>query len=136
MQGSKLLVDIGRRNITQNILVLAILIGLVIAGWLAGHILRYSIPALWHPPIQEVDPQIKTGYEFKSEGIRRQAVLTENPQLSQMRIYLGKMQLLPLEGCVGDTYYTSLPAKCRSGDGELVQVGGVDRNVIVIPKGR
>ena len=128
--------DIGKRNIARNILVLAILIGLVITGWLAGHILRYSTPALWHPPIQEIEPSIKIGSKFEFEGVRRLVVFTENPQLSQVRAYFGGMQLLPLEHCVGNTYYTSLPAKCRSVNGELAQVGGVDRNFIVIPKGR
>jgi hypothetical protein len=119
-------------KIILNLLVLITVIGLVITGWLIGHTLRYSNPALWHPPIEEINPQIKTGFE--SEGIRRQAVLMGNPSLRALNrewtLILGEV----LSGnCVGNTYYTSLPAKCRSADGSLVRVTGDGSTVIYIP---
>ena len=111
----------------RNILVLATLVGLVLFSWLFGHILRYSIPALWHPPLQETDPQIKVGVEFDLEGIRRMAVFTGiaaanvSPQ-SQLPAGLGAQPAM----CLGFTYYTSLPAKCRTVDGRLVAVTEFD----------
>ena len=118
----------------RNLLVLTTLIGMVLLGWLVGHVLRYSIPAfqLQHPPIQEFDPHIKNGLEF--EGIRRQAVLMGIPAMgaitSEGPVILGE---LIFEGCVGNTYYTSLPAKCRTAGGQLVQVGGGQQGVILLP---
>ena len=78
--------------------------------------------------IEEVDPRIKTGYEFEIEGIRRLVVFPEISLAPQVRIYPGEGQINFMDGCVGNTYYTSLPAKCRSLDGRLVRVGGVDSN--------
>ena len=48
----------------RNILVLIVVIGLVLGGWLAGHILRYSNPMFWHPPIEEIVPVEKIGMHF------------------------------------------------------------------------
>ena len=114
----------------SNVLILAALVGSVSLGWLAGHILRYSLPALWHPPIQETNPQIKTGYEFEFVG--RPSVIRplENPGV---QIYNSGELLKPPERCMGMTYYTSLPAKCRSVSGELVQVGESPWKIILGP---
>lgn len=102
----------------SNVLILAALAGTTSLGWLAGHILRYSIPALWHPPIQEMNPQIKNGYQFEFEG--EPFILT--PQESPWaRIYIGGAQMEPPKRCLGYMYYTSLPTKCRFVDGELVR---------------
>lgn len=121
----------------RNILVLAVLVGLVLLSWLLGHILRYSLPALWHPPIQETDPQIKVGYEVEFEGIRRFVLF---PGLEPVNIpvqapFGDGWAALPAE-CLGYTYYTSLPAKCRAVDGRLVQVREPGLNVFGIPQGR
>jgi len=110
--------------VVWKLLVLAAVIGMVLFGWLAGHILRYSTLEFWHPPIEEINPRIKTGVEFDSEDIRRLAMLPENLQATQLRVYPGEGQINLFDGCVGNTYYTSLPAKCRSADGRLVRVGG------------
>ena len=116
-------------------LVLFTVIGLVLTGWLVGHILRFSNPALWHPPTEEINPQIKIGSE--SEGIRREVVLMGNPSL---RALARERILVPGEvlsgDCVGNIYYTSLPAKCRSANGRLVQVGGNESHIILIPGDR
>jgi hypothetical protein len=122
-------------KLVKNILVLITVTGFAVTGWLVGHILRYSNPALWHPPIEQIDPQIKNGFEF--EGIRREVVFTRNLALrvfpNEGRFYLGQVLLNP---CAGNTYYTSLPAKCRSADGKLVRVGGVEASVLVTPGDR
>ena len=107
----------------RNLLCLAALIATISLGWLAGHVLRYSIPTLWHLPIEEIDPRIKTGYEFELEGIRPLAALPESSPVPQVRVYFGGLQVNLLERCVGSTYYTSLPAKCRSVEGRLVRIG-------------
>ena len=68
-----------------NVLVLVALIGTVLFGWLAGHILRYSNPAFWHPPIQETNPHIENGYQFEFEGEH----LVLPPQASSwVRVYV------------------------------------------------
>jgi hypothetical protein len=109
---------------------MAALVGTVSLGWLAGHILRYSLPALWHPPIQETNPQIKNGYEFEFEG--ESFILT--PQESPwVRVYIGGAQVESPDRCMGYTYYTSLPAKCRSVNGELVRVGESPWEIILVP---
>ena len=126
-----------RVEVIRNVLILAALIGLVLFSWILGHILRYSIPALWHPPIQETDPQVRYGIELEFEGIRRLAVLPEmTPANTQAQTYILEVQITLPERCLGYTYYTSLPAKCRTVDGRLVQVGGIESNVILIPQSK
>lgn len=116
----------------RNVLVLIAVVGLILAGWLAGHIFRHLTPYYQHPPIEEIDPHIKNGFE--AEGIRRQVVFTESPVT---RIFTSEGSLLLgevlLENCVGNTYYTSLPAKCRSADGRLVRVEENGVYIVTIP---
>jgi len=123
MPGFKPLAEVGRSSFPRNLIILAVLIGTVLVGWLAGHILRFSIPALWHPPIEEIDPRIKTGFELELEGERIILTPQENAWI----------RVESLERCPGYTYYTSLPAKCRSVDGELVRVGENQREIILVP---
>jgi hypothetical protein len=115
-----------------NLLVLAALTGTVLLGWLAGHILRYSIPAFWHPPIRETDPHIKTGFEMELEGERSLLRLQANPWV---RGFSAGTQAEPQGRCPRLTYYTSLPAKCRTIDGQLVRVEGGQQGTILIPGG-
>ena len=112
-----------RPKFILNLLVLTTVIGLVLTGWLAGHILRFSIPAYYHqqPPNPEVNPKIKIGYEFEFEGEPFVVVSPEGNPLVQ--VFLSEGQMIPLERCLGATYYTSLPAKCHTADGKLVRVG-------------
>lgn len=121
-------------KLTKNLLVLITVIGFALTGWLVGHILRHAIPALQfqHPPIEEVDPTIKNGFE--SEGIRRQAVLMGRPVVQAIpgEGLLSLREAL-FQGCFGNTYYTSLPAKCRSADGKLVIVENSQRLRVLSP---
>lgn len=130
MPGFNLTVNINKQSFARNLLVLAALIGTVALGWLAGHILRYSIPALWHPPIQEMNPQIRNGYEFEFEDERFILTPQENPWV---RVYIGRTRVELQERCLGITYYTSLPAKCQSVDGNLVGVEGLQMRVVITP---
>ena len=123
----------------QKLLVLFTVIGLVLAGWLTGHILRHSIleDQFRHPPIPEVDPHIKNGYDIEFEGIRRLAVLTGNPAVDVISgkgtLFLGQVFL---SQCSGNTYYTSLPAKCHSADGSLIRVGGTEPDFYLFPSNK
>jgi len=116
-------------KLIHNYLVFTAVVGLVFTGWLAGHILRHTTPAIQHPPVQELDPHIKNGFE--PEGIRREGVLTG------IGVFISAGSAIPgefaFESCFGSTYYTSLPAKCRSASGELVQVGGTETERLFIP---
>jgi hypothetical protein len=124
-----------RVQVMRNIFVLTALIGLVLFSWLLGHILRYSIPTLWHLPIQQTDPHIKNGDEFEVDGIRHLAVLPGlAPVTTQVQFEPNAEQAAPPEECLSFTYYTSLPAKCWTSDGRFVRVGGVETNVFVIPR--
>lgn len=120
-------------KLIRNLLVLITVVGLVLTGWLVGHILRHLTPSYRHPPIEEIDPHIENGLDF--EGIRRQVVLTGNPASSAFVIEgpLYLEQFLSNQ-CLGSTYYTSLPAKCRSADGELVILGGWLQRQLVAPQ--
>lgn len=126
-------------RLIQNLLILVTVIGFAFTGWLAGHILRHSIPEYQfrHPPIPEITPKIKNGYESEFEGIRRMVVLSENSAVyvfaNEGTIYL---EQVILDQCHGNTYYTSLPAKCRSVDGRLVQAGGPQLEQLLIPWGK
>ncbi len=116
-----------------NLLVLIALTSAVLFGWLAGHILRFSIPVyqLQHPPIPEFDPNIKNGYEFELQGIRRLAVLTESSVVGVITdTGVFNLERMPLEQCLSTTYYTSLPAKCHNANGDLVRVGEAGSNII------
>jgi len=115
----------------RNLLVLIAVIGLVLAGWLTGHILRHITPAYQHPPIQEIDPQIKTGYFIGPDG---QFTIVGSVDGLEGQVFSGQAQFNLQAGCMGLTYFTSLPAKCLTPDGKLVRVGGIEANVIVIPK--
>ena len=118
----------------RNVLVLAILVGLVLFSWLLGHILRYSIPALWHPPVQDRDPQIKYGLEIDFEGIRRSVVLPGlAPGGVPAQAQPSEIWAAPPAECPGYTYYTSLPAKCRTVDGRLVQVRPTGSRILLVP---
>ena len=130
MRESNFIVTISKQSFAWNLLVLVALVGTVSLGWLAGHVLRYSLPAFWHPPIQETNPQIKNGYDFEFVG--KSSVITplENPLV---RVYIDEEFLKPPERCVGMTYYTSLPAKCRSVSGELARVGESPWKIILGP---
>jgi len=133
MQGFNPFVNNSKLSFACNLLCLAALIATASLGWMAGHVIRFSIPEyqFQHPPTPEIDPQIKNGFEF--EGIRRLVVLPGNPQVPQARVFIGGIQVKPLEGCVGNTYYTSLPAKCRSVDGRLVRVGRNPQEIFIVP---
>jgi hypothetical protein len=117
-----------------NLLVLIALTCAVLFGWLTGHILRFSIPVyqLQHPPIPKFDPNIKNGYEFDFQGIRRLAVLTESPVV-RVITDTGTLSLdgILLEQCQTTVYYTSLPAKCHNANGELIRVGEAGSNIIL-----
>jgi len=118
-----------RPKLTHKILVIITVVAFVLAGWLTGHILRFALPVLWHPPIEKITPQIQNGFE--SEGIRREIVFSgEGVFTSDGRSITGEFVFW---GCVGNMYYTSLPAKCRSVSGELVQVGGKEMERLLIP---
>jgi hypothetical protein len=124
-------------EIVRNVLILAALIGVVLFSWLLGHILRFSIPAFWHPPAPETDPQIRYGAEFEFEGIRRLAIF---PGLELVSLS-AKLPLPMIPGalpsaCRGLTFFTSLPAKCLTTDGQLVKIGGVESIVILIPESK
>jgi hypothetical protein len=123
-----------RVEFARNVLVLAILVGLVLFSWLLGHILRYSIPALWHPPFQETDPQIKYGLEIDFEGIRRSVVLPGlAPGGVPAQAQRSEIWAAPPAECPGYTYYTSLPAKCRTVNGRLVQVRPTGSRILLVP---
>ena len=102
-----------------NVLVLAALIGTVLFGWLSGHVLRYSILTFRHPPVQETDPHIKNGYQLEFQDKRATATLQPDPWV---RVYIAGMPAGLQDDCPGLTYYTSLPAKCRTADGRLVRI--------------
>lgn len=122
-----------KRMFLLNILILTALVATTSLGWLAGHILRYSFYTLWHPPIQQVDPRIKTGFEFESGSIRRLALLPEIYQASHAKIYFDQLQDTLFDRCTKNTYYTSLLAKCRSISGELVRAGEGSWEIILVP---
>jgi len=62
-------------------------------------------------------------------------VSPENPRV-QVRVFIDNELVNLPEQCVGDTYYTSLPAKCHTADGRLVRVGGVKTGVPMILESR
>lgn len=126
-----------RVEFLRNVLILAGLVGLVLLSWLLGHILRYSNPMLWHPPLQEPDPQIKMGIAIDFEGIPRLATLPGLKPVSdsEQALLAREPGARPAE-CAGLTYFTSLPAKCLAADGRLVQAPGFESSAIMIPQSK
>jgi hypothetical protein len=124
-------------KLIPKLLVLITVLGFALTGWLVGHILRHTIPLyqFQHSPIDEINPKFESG--FQSDGIRRQATLMEESArgvfTSEGSFFLGQALI---NACVGNTYYTSLPAKCRSADGSLAKVGSVELGITLIPKDR
>jgi len=122
----------------RNMLILVMLAVAVMFSWLAGHTLRYSIPKLWHPPVQETDPHLEYGSDLEFSGIRRAVVL---PGLAPKAAASARIQVWVGQGtisneCMALTYFTSLPAKCLTPDGRLVVVGVPEPNVVLIPQGK
>jgi hypothetical protein len=117
-----------------KLLVLIALTCAVLFGWLTGHIIRFSIPVyqLQDSPIPKFNLHMKNGYEFELQGIRRLAVLTES---STMSVFSDTgeagLELFRIEQCLGTTYYTSLPAKCNSMNGDLIRVGEAGLDIIL-----
>lgn len=126
--------EVKQGTLVRKFIVLTAVLGFTLTGWLVGHILRFSIPAhdFQHPPTEEIDPKIKIGLE--ADGIQRQFVFTgklgRGVFTNEGTITLGEYSSV---GCLGMTYYTSLPAKCRTADGKLVRVGGDNAYIILIP---
>jgi len=109
MQGFNPFVNNSKLSFACNLLCLAALIATASLGWMAGHIVRFSIPEyqFQHPPIEEINPQIKTGYQFEFEGIRRLIVL---PGLvPQAWVYSGKGQIDLWKICEVNTYTPPCP---------------------------
>jgi hypothetical protein len=56
---------------------------------------------------------------------------------SQIRIFSGDTDNYPLETqCASQDFFTSLPAKCMSSDGKLIQVYGAPSESIILPEGK
>jgi hypothetical protein len=124
-------------NALRRVLVLVTVAGTVVLSWLLGQALRNATPALWLPVVSEPEPQMLYRVEAEFAGIRRFVLLpglAPGNALTQAQL-LEVMEALPAE-CVGHTFYTSLPAKCRTADGRLVRIGGIESNVILIPQGK
>ena len=116
-----------------NLLVLIAVIGLGLAGWLTGHIVRHITPAYQHPPTEEVDPRIKTGYLI---GTNDQIIIIGSLNESQQGFYFNGLHVNGQGICTGNTFFTSFPARCQSVDGKLVSIGGIRSNIIVIPQAK
>ena len=114
-----------KQKIALNILILTALVFIVSLGWLAGHILRFSIPGIWHPPVEERIPGEKVG------SAPQPPLLVERIPVTRWNVEV--MPMMMLNQCKTDVYYTSLPAKCHSADGRLVRVGGIQRELIIVP---
>ena len=106
-------------KMVRNLLILSILIGVILLGWLAGHVIRYSIPEF--QPAPEIVPGMRIGANPKLP-----------PQILE-RLPITSWSVIPLQGCKADIYYTSLPAKCRSLDGRLMRVGGAQLERLIVP---
>lgn len=48
----------------KKILILLAVIGLIGLSWLTGHILRHTLPELWHPPIRMPGEKIGDFQEY------------------------------------------------------------------------
>jgi len=117
-------------RLIQNLLILITVIGFALTGWLVGHILRHSIPKLWHPPIEEIIPGEKIGNAFEAYTPQ---ILGGVP-ITNWSVDVAPMMML--SQCKTDVYYTSLPAKCRSADGKLVRVERAYLERLIIPQSK
>jgi len=109
-----------KRTWVLNLLILTTLFGLVITGWVLGHIYRHSIPEFQQPRDSVPGEKIGSFSDLPSE------------------IYLG----LPIKNwevpawmeCKNDLVYTSLPAKCQTTDGRMMEVGNDQPPTQLIPQ--
>jgi hypothetical protein len=120
-----------KRKYFLKILILTALVATVSLGWLAGHILRYSNPEIWQPPVHI--PGEKIVKIFKFVGFQHPGMPQELSPSSRLQSALSRLRVQSVEGCAGNTYYTSLPAKCRNLNGELVQLRPDQRGLIIVP---
>ena len=111
----------------KQLLILWAVLALIGTSWVSGHILRHAIPSLWNipTPIPPM-PGEKIGmFSPYSPQIASAAPITNWEPFD--------WETISWNPCRTDTYYTSYPAKCRTADGTLIQVGKHSRENDIIP---
>lgn len=120
--------------IIRNALILSVLIGVTFIGWAWGHTMRYSIPTYqpasdpqyWIPPTHENEIKTLNASEFNLEG---EFVFVITLDSIQTRTDFSGAPSYLQSQCLGNTFYTSLPAKCQGFDGKLFPIGNTQGQV-------
>lgn len=120
--------------IIRNALILSVLIGVTFIGWAWGHTMRYSIPTYqpapepqyWIPPAPENEIKTLNASEFNLEG---EFVFFLTLDGTQMQTDFSGALSYSQSQFMGNTFYTSLPAKCQSFDGKLIPMGDTQGQV-------
>ena len=108
-----------KTKLALNLLILITLIGLVIVGWTAGDAIRKSFQ--------------ERQYLLESLSAEELGVFqTYTPQIL-VGVSITNGNITAGQGCKDNVYYTSLPAKCQSVEGRLIQVGDIESNIILVP---
>jgi hypothetical protein len=98
------------KNISMVLSLLAVMIVIVAGSFIASDLYRTSPP----------DSQVKTLAQISIEQ--------PNPKLSQDFGVLGS--------CSSPYIYTSLPAKCKTIDGEFIPLNDLAPNIVVLPESK
>ncbi len=94
----------------RNFLIIITLTGLIFVGWAAGNNFR------------------KLFQERQGLG----SLQSNTPQIIG-RVPIQNWSPLFSQECKDDVYYTSLPAKCQTVDGRLIEAGNDELDMILIP---
>ena len=108
-----------KAKLAQNFLIIITLIGFVFVGQIAGNALQQSF--------QERQYLLESLSAEELGGIQ-----AYTPQFVG-GVLIENWRRFVSQECKDDVYYTSLPAKCQSIGGRLIEVGNNEPNIILLP---
>ena len=107
-----------KAKLARNFLIIILLIGSVLVGWVIGNTIRQSIRERQYA-LEGLSAEDFGG--FQEYALPLGGVLIEN------------WSVFAWEVCKDDIYYTSLPAKCQTIGGRLIEVGNNEATPILLP---
>jgi len=109
-----------KRIIFLNLFIMVVLFGFVLTGWVVGDAIRHSKPELRRYPVETL-------------SVKELSIFRANPTHQFGGVTITNWVVPAWRGCKDEVIYTSLPAKCHSMDGRLIEVGGNPDDIFIIP---
>lgn len=104
-----------------DLLILIGIIGFGLLGWIAGDAIRHSTPELRQYPLEYLSTE-------------ELSIFSSYPTHPLGGVLITNWDATAWMTCKDEVVYTSLPAKCQSIDGRLIEVGGNKQPIMLIPQ--